>query len=307
MFLALAAIGLASCNGGFKKGDGGLLYNIHTDKSGTPAAIGDFMSLNLVAKNDADSVLFSTYDSGHPQFLLLQAPQTKGDVFSGIALLSEGDSATIKISIDSLFKGKQKPPGLKGKYLIYNVKVEKVIAKGKQTDQVFQGIVTAYVKKEADAVKDQEPKDIQKYITDSKLNFTKTASGLYYFVSKPGTGALPAVGDSVSVDYIGKFIGGKVFDTSIKAEAEKAKILNPMQPYQPIKIAVGTHGVIPGWDEALLLFNKGSKVTVIVPSSLAYGPQGNPPTINPYTPLVFEMEIMDIKHPSAAAPVAKNK
>ncbi len=304
MFLALAAIGLASCNGGFKKGEGGLLYNIHNDKSGTPAVVGDFMSLNLVAKNDADSVLFSTYDSGHPQYLLLQEPQTKGDVFSGIALLSEGDSATIKISIDSLFKGKQKPADLKGKYVIYNVKVEKVIAKGKQTDQVFQGIVTAYVKKESDAVKDKEPKDIQKYITDSKSNFTKTASGLYYFVNKPGTGALPTVGDTVSVNYVGKFVGGKVFDTSIKAEAEKAKILNPMQPYQPMKVAVGTRMVIPGWDEALQLFNKGAKVTVIVPSSLAYGEQGNPPVISPYTPLVFEMEIMDVKHPGAAS-VAK--
>ncbi len=305
MFLALAAIGLASCNGGFKKGEGGLLYNIHNDKSGTPAVVGDYMSINLIAKNDADSVLFSTYDSGHPQSLLLQAPQTKGDVFSGLALLSEGDSATIKISIDSLFKGKQKPAEVKGKYVVYNVKVEKVIAKGKQTDQVFQGTVTAYINKEAEAIKDREPKEIQKYITDSKLNFTKTPSGLYYNVSKPGTGALPAIGDTVSVNYVGKFVGGKLFDTSIKAEAEKGKILNPMQPYQPIKVAVGLRNVIPGWDEALQLFNKGSKVTVIVPSSLAYGPQGNPPVINPYTPLVFEMEIMDIKHPGATAPVAK--
>ena len=34
MFLALATIGLASCNGGFKKAPGGLLYNINIDKSG---------------------------------------------------------------------------------------------------------------------------------------------------------------------------------------------------------------------------------------------------------------------------------
>ena len=29
MFLALASMGLASCNGGFKQGDGGMLYDIH--------------------------------------------------------------------------------------------------------------------------------------------------------------------------------------------------------------------------------------------------------------------------------------
>ncbi len=305
MFLALAAMGLASCNGGFKKGEGGLLYNIHTDKSGPVAAVGDFMSLNVIIKNDGDSVLLNTYDSGHPQYLILQKPGFSGDVMAGIALLSEGDSATIKISADTLFKGKPKPPGFKGKYIMYDVKVEKVIAKGKLTEQVFQGEVTNFVKKEADAVKGKEPIQIQKYITDSKLNFTKTASGLYYIVTKPGAGALPAVGDSVSVNYTGKFVNGKVFDTSNKAEAEKGKIFNPMNPYQPIKVAVGQRQVIPGWDEGLQLFNKGTKLTLIVPSSLAYGQQGNPPTIAPFTPLVFDMEITDIKHPSAAAPTAK--
>jgi hypothetical protein len=133
MFLALAAAALASCNGGFKKGEGGLLYNIHTDKSTPAVQVGDFASLNVVAKNDGDSVLFSTYESGHPQYLLLQKPAFKGDIYDGLLLLSEGDSATIKLSADSIFKNGQRPPNFKGKYLIYDIKVEKVIAKGKLT------------------------------------------------------------------------------------------------------------------------------------------------------------------------------
>jgi FKBP-type peptidyl-prolyl cis-trans isomerase FkpA len=50
----------------------------------------------------------------------------KGDISAGFCCLSEGDSATIKTNIDSMFKkGQPRPPGLKGKYVIYQVKVEK--------------------------------------------------------------------------------------------------------------------------------------------------------------------------------------
>src|ERR1700749_4388270 len=114
MFLALAAIGLASCNGGFKKGEGGMLYNIITDKSGPTIQPGDFVSLNLTLKTDADSVVGSTYENGLPFMQPIQKPQTKGDVISGIEMLSEGDSAIIKVNIDTLTKGHPRPPSLKG-------------------------------------------------------------------------------------------------------------------------------------------------------------------------------------------------
>ncbi len=293
MFLALAAAALASCNGGFKKGEAGLLYNIHTDKSTPVIQVGDFASLNVVAKNDADSVLFSTYESGHPQFLLVQAPQIKGDVFSGIALLSEGDSATIKIPADSLFKGGQRPPNFKGKYLVYDIKVEKVIPKGKLTDQVFQDNVTTYINTQKEAEKSGEPKKIESFIAGTKLTYNKTASGLRYIITKPGSGPTIAVGDTAVVHYVGKFFNGKLFDTSIKAEAEKAKQVNPQAPYQPIRVAVGQRAVIEGWDEGLQLLNKGAKASFVIPSSLAYGEQGNGP-VGPFTPLTFDVEIVDI-------------
>ncbi|GAB2971095.1 hypothetical protein GCM10027049_00740 [Mucilaginibacter puniceus] len=293
MFLALAATALASCNGGFKKGEGGLLYNIHTDKSTPVAQVGDFLSLNVVAKNDGDSVLFSTYETGNPQFLLLQAPQTKGDVFSGIALLSEGDSATVKVSADSLFKGGPKPPNFKGKYLIYDIKVEKVIPKGNLTDQIFQDNVTSYINAQKETLKTGEAKKIENYIAGTKLNFNKTASGLRYVITKPGSGPNIAVNDTAVVRYVGRFFNGKIFDTNIKAEAEKAKMVNPDAPYQPIHFVIGQRAVIQGWDEGMQLLNKGAKASFVIPSSLAYGEQGNGP-VAPFTPLTFDVEIVDI-------------
>ncbi len=247
MFLALAAIGLASCNGGLKKGPGGLLYNIIVDKSGPALKEGDFLAINFIEKTDADSVLGSTYENGHPVPLIMRKPQYKGDIFAGLMLLNEGDSAIIKTNIDSTSaKGQPRPPGMKGKYLVFVVKVEKVIAKGNLSDQVFQGRCNAYVQSLADMAKKQEPVKIQKYIADNKLKVNQTPSGLYYIITKEGSGTKPAAGDTAVVNYLVKSLAGKVFETSVKAEAIKAKIpvdpRNPYKPERPALFPVGTVG-----------------------------------------------------------------
>src|SRR6195952_1879799 len=164
MFLAFAALGLVSCNGGFKKGNGGLLYDIHVDKGGQKIKVGDFISLNLIAKTDGDSVLMSTYEAGHPIITLLQKPQSSGDIFAGVELLAEGDSATIKTNIDSMFKKGMRRPPLKGKYVVYEVKVEKVIPKGNLNDTAFNGRITNYMKGQADVMFKAEPAKIKKFI-----------------------------------------------------------------------------------------------------------------------------------------------
>ncbi|OKS88400.1 FKBP-type peptidyl-prolyl cis-trans isomerase [Mucilaginibacter polytrichastri] len=300
---AVAAIGLASCNGGFKQGDGGLLYNIVDDKTTPVIKGGDFISANIITKTDGDSVLYSSYDAGKPVAFPMPAKLPyKGDVYSALLMMSEGDSAVIKINADSLFKKNlPKPPGFKGKYIIYEVKINKVIQKGTLTDQLFAAKIDDYFKGEAAKVKGLEAGKISKYIADNKLNVTKTDSGLYYQITTPGTGAVPNKGDTVVVNYTGRFLNGKVFDTSNKETAQKAKIFNPMQPYQPIHIPVGVGGVIAGWDQGLQLLNKGAKATFVIPSKLAYGERGMQ-AIGPYTPLTFEVEIINIIHPNPNAP-----
>ena len=302
MFLALAAMGLAGCNGGFKKGDGGMLYNIITDKSGPSIQPGDFISVDLVLKTDADSVIGSTYEMGHPFMNLMQKPPAKGDIYSGLMLLSEGDSAIIKLNIDSANKGRPRPPGEKGKYQVYVIKVQKVIQKGNLSEQVFSGRYMAYVKSLSDEAKKQEPIKIQKYIADNKLKVSKTDSGLYYVVTKEGSGIKPVAGDTVVVNYTLKLTSGKAVETSVKSDAVKYKLpVSPMNPYKPIRFPIGQKGMIKGWDQGMRLLNKGSKATLVIPSSLAYGEQGNG-QIPAFTPLIFDIELVDIVHPDPNAP-----
>lgn len=303
IILALASIGFASCNGGLKQDEGGMLYQIYVDKDGPKIQTGDFISVNLIAKTDRDSVLFSTYDAGHAVQTVVPKPQFKGDIFSGLGKLAEGDSAVIKILADSMFKkGSPKPPGFKGNYLVYLVKVDKVISKGKLSDQVFQGRIADYMKSLGDVAKKQEPITMKKYAAAHKLNVQTTADGLQYVIVQQGTGPKIAVGDTAVVNYTGRLLSGKVFDTSIKDTANAAKMqVDPMRPFKPIRFPVGQRKVIPGWDEALLLLNKGSKVELIIPSSLAYGERGVS-IIGPFTPIAFDMELVDIVHANPNAP-----
>jgi FKBP-type peptidyl-prolyl cis-trans isomerase len=303
MFVALAAIGFASCNGGFKKGDGGLLYNIHTSKGATHIKEGDFVSLNMVVKTDGDSILVNSYEAGKPVIMPMPKPQAKGDIYAGILLLGEGDSATFKVSTDSIFKGgQQRPPGLKGKFLIFQVNINKVIAKGALTEQVFRGRIQDYLKTLTDAMKAQEPGKIKKYIADHNLKTTKTASGLNYVITTPGSGPVPAIGDTAVVNYTGRLPSGKIFETSVKEVAVKEKQpIEPGRQFAPLRIPVGMAKVIPGWDEGLQLMNKGSKAVFVIPSDIAYKEQGVGP-IGPYTPIIFEMEMVDIVKPNPNAP-----
>ena len=300
MFLTLATLGLASCNG-FKKGDGGMLYKIVEDKSGPSIKPGDFVSLNVIIKNDADSVMMNSYEAGARQ-QLIEKVQQKGDILSGLLELSEGDSAIFKMNLDTMFKGRTRPPNVKGKYITYIIKIEKVIPKGNLSEEVFKGRYDDYMKTQADAAKKLEPGKIKKYIDDKNLKVTETTSGLKYEITKEGSGPKPAIGDTVVINYVGRFINGKAFEASDKAQAIKEKLpVNPGNPYKPLRFNIGGTGMIKGLAEGLSLLNKGSKAVFILPSSIAYGEQGNGP-IQPFSPLVFEIELLDIIHPNPNAP-----
>ncbi|RYU90508.1 FKBP-type peptidylprolyl isomerase [Mucilaginibacter terrigena] len=302
--IAIAALGFASCKGGFKQAEGGLLYNIRTDKSGPLVKPGDFISLNLTLKNEGDSVIGSTYDQGRPAPQIVEKTTRKGDVTSIFTLLSEGDSATVKVNIDSMFKkGAPRPPGLKGKYIIYEIKVDKVIERGNSTEAVFQAHITDYFKAQVDRMKKAEPVKMKKYVEDKKLKVTTTASGLQYEITKQGTGPNLVNGDTAVVNYTGSLLNGDVFDSSVKEDAKKIKrAMDPARKYEPYRFAVGSGTVIRGWDEGFLLLNKGSKATLVIPSELGWGEQGSQGMIPAFAPVVFTVEVLDIIKPDPNAP-----
>jgi FKBP-type peptidyl-prolyl cis-trans isomerase len=301
MFLIVAAAGLASCNGGFKQAPAGLLYEIHVDKSGPKIKDGDFISVNVIEKTEGDSVMLSTYEQGSPSYLVMRK-SPPGNVLEAFRYLAEGDSATIKSNMDSLFKKGMQRPRIKGKYIVYDVKIEKVIPHTKGNDSAWNNEIKKYLAANNEVLRKGEAAKMKKYIDQNKLVGTTTPSGLFYVVNKPGTGDKPAVNDTAEVFYTVKFLSGKMLETNIKEVAQKNNTYNPGLPYKAIRVPVGVKKVIPGWDEGLQLMSKGEKATFVIPSRLAYGEQGYSGAIPPYSSLVFEIEMVNIIHPNPNAP-----
>ena len=159
----------------------------------------------------------------------------------------------------------------------------KIIREGKEAQKFDAPKVFEEVQVEAKkAAAEKAKKDAAKFtdfIKDHYPDAQKTASGLYYVHTVEGTGAQPTAASTVEVHYEGRFMDGKVFDSSI-ARGET--------------ISFGLNQVIKGWTEGLQLMKVGGKTTFIIPYNLAYGEQGRP-GIPAKSDLVFDVELFDVK------------
>ncbi len=99
---------------------------------------------------------------------------------------------------------------------------------------------------------------------------------------KTGTGAEAKAGDQVSVQYIGVlYDNGTKFDSSYDHG-------------QPFSFKLGGGQVIPGWDQGVAGMKAGGRRELIIPPELAYGAQGQPPTIPPNATLVFVIDLVKV-------------
>ncbi len=105
-------------------------------------------------------------------------------------------------------------------------------------------------------------------------------SGLQYIVLKEGNGKKPGPATMVTVHYEGSLTEGKIFDSSYK---------------RGTPATFGVHQVIRGWTEALQLMPIGSKWRLFIPSSLGYGERGAGGSIPPYSTLIFDVELLDMR------------
>jgi FKBP-type peptidyl-prolyl cis-trans isomerase FkpA len=273
---------ILSKNEGFKKANVGLYYKFinHNETAVKVRQINDIIvKMNCVFKlKSNDSILvnsnFFKQSSNNTVQFILPYGNSDGLLIDGLKMMAKNDSATFLISAGLFYlkslKYNEMPVFIKtGDYLQVDIKI--------------LDVQTSYEKEKNEiAMEIGEKPQIEKYIVDSKIKATPTASGLYYTETQKGKGALAKAGNEVTVNYTGKLLNGQVFDSS---EGKP----------EPFKFILGQGMVIPGWEEALLLMAKGGKATLLIPSNLAYGARGAGGVIPPYSPLVFELELLDIK------------
>jgi len=124
-----------------------------------------------------------------------------------------------------------------------------------------------------------EQNEIIAYCDEKSLPLKRSESGLFYMITEEGNSAKPKWGSKVSVQYTGRFLDDRIFDSSYDKR-------------RPLITYVGEG--IEGWNEALQIIDEGGKMIAILPSHLAYGESGFTGIIQPNTILRFDIHLEKI-------------
>jgi len=289
--IILAVVLISSCkNGKEKSTPSGMKYITYRELNGRKPVEGDWVTVQMVYKQDDDSVLFDSRKLGKPLRFALPKSKFEGSFEEGLMLIGEGDSASFFIDADSMFKyviskqeGVMKNRPQPGSKLRFDVSLLRV--------QPYKEAEMEIAVDESNQEK-AERKTLEAYLIEKNIQAEKKPGGYYIVMQSPGKGAPVKNGDRVSVLYTGRFLNGVMFDSNA----------NSGKPYT---FTVGNNEVIKGWDMAVQQLRKGDKVMLIIPSALGYGKdgikRGNSMRyfIPPYSTLVFDFEVMETTSLSA--------
>jgi FKBP-type peptidyl-prolyl cis-trans isomerase len=125
---------------------------------------------------------------------------------------------------------------------------------------------------------------IEKHIKEKHANAKHVEDSLYVLNNTPGTGKAVSNGDDVEVKYKGMFLDGRVFDQSAD-HGGKGTFSFVYSPDVPL---------IQGWIKVIGKMKEGEKITVLIPSWLAYGAHGTGGLIPGNTPLLFDIEVVKV-------------
>jgi FKBP-type peptidyl-prolyl cis-trans isomerase FkpA len=283
ILLALFILSIAACNMNYEKTPSGLAYKIFKGKSTVKAKPGQFAKFNMrYILADRDSTFSSTYGKIPAYSAIDTGKRVKYSFMEILPLMSEGDSAEVSISIDTL-----KNMGLIPKY--DNMFVQGQIIKCKvQLLKLFNNekdVIDDY-QKSIDKEKNAETKALENYMAKHNLKGTKTKNGAYVVIENAGDPSLKADSGKVAVlMYKGYLENGTVFDTNMDTTKGHT---------DPIQVSVGSRGSIQGFSECFPYFGKGGKGKFLIPSMLGYGgtPQGA--DIPAFSNLIFDIQVIDV-------------
>ncbi|HTB30512.1 MAG TPA: FKBP-type peptidyl-prolyl cis-trans isomerase [Bacteroidia bacterium] len=268
----------------------------HDSKGATPK-MGDIAFVRIMYKRSDDSVLFNSHAGNRNDSTSIIPLSLKssfhGSLEDGITLMAAGDSASFLLNADSVylkaFKLKVLPMFIKpGSNLKFYIKLVKFETLQQMKDDQLAMIEKRKV--EAKRMQSTEGAVIEKYLADNKINVKPLILDSLYILERSGkaTGKSINDGDSVEIKYTGMLLDGTIFDQSDKGDGGKGtyKFLYKHNAQ-----------LIRGWLEVLPTMHEGEKVRFLLPSGVAYGPNAAGKDIKPYSPLLFEIEVLKIISP----------
>ena len=284
----------SACTEPFKKAKAdGTEYKIISG-GGKLVSAGNVLEMSLVVKYK-DSVLYSTFESGMPEYAPYDTskyPPLYKEIFKRV---HQGDSIMIRTSTDTLIKMGQAAPFMKkGEYIMQGYRIAKVYTTQTEADRAKAAAsvvaeARAKVKGAEQAKKDEVI--LQDYFKKHNIKTVKAPMGTYVEILQEGTGPNADTSNILSVNYTGRTIDGKMFDSNTDSSK---KHVEPLYANLTNDRSVGIGGVIKGWSDGLGLLNKGAKARIYIPSALAYGPSSKGEDIKPNSILMFDIDVLDI-------------
>ena len=288
---------MVACSGtdseGFKKTDNGLYYRFDKQNpDGQQVQEGDVLVGELTIRFDT-TVIFT--NKGEARRIAQASPNYEIKIGEGLLMMHVGDVATFAMDADSAAKyvdPNMMPPTYeqgKGQKLYYEISLQDIVSSEEleQERANFNNSMEERMK--------SEPDDIAAYVKANNITVKPTADGLYVIVKKKGNGPKVAMGKQISVNYTGRLLDGTIFDSSVESDARKSDNYNPQRPYEPMTYTVGRDKLIEGWEQGVMGQPEGTVLQLVIPSALGYGPRGAGNRILPYSPLVFDIEIVSVK------------
>lgn len=282
LMLAVFAFMFFSCDminyPGFKKTKSGIYYKIHKDNDSDTARVRTGSIVTMVLQyGTKDSSFFNSVDMPEPILIPIIESQYEGDLYEGLKLLKQGDSATFILKAGPVFTTTFQRPTLPDNIteesdFYFNVKINKV-----QTEEEIQREIEI----ENMVRQKEEMARLEQYITENAIQTSPTTTGLYFIETKKGTGKSPVQDGYCSAHYTVTILdGNRLFSSYDKNEA--------------VDFKVGSQFENEGFQEAIRMMKEGGKATVIIPSSMAFGAQGMEGFVPPFSTLVYEIELVKV-------------
>ncbi len=266
---------LVACQSNGIETEHGYRFINHTKKNGIKPQPGDYVLIQHYVWV-GDSMMSSTARNfGGPReyemYTKDNLPVRVPAIYDGLRLMSEGDSATVYEKIDT-FLQKFIPPTLKdAKEVRHEVVLLDVITKQEKEKE------RAEVAARFSSVRNKTQEILNQYRAGKLAGLTTTASGLKVLIEEKGNGAPIKAGEQVKVHYYGCLMNGTMFDNSYERG-------------EPYAFPANVGQMIPGFDEGVMLLNRGGKGVFFIPAKLGYGAQAAGP-IPPNSDLVFYVEV----------------
>ena len=302
----ISLLALIACTSPYKKGDKGFEYKIIPTGNGKVLSYGNFFKFHMNQRYlnlKKDTLLFDTRDN-MPRIEQFDSASVPAGYISMLNNAKEGDSIVMRILTDSIFKESllPMPPFMEnGGHIYTTVKILNVFENRHQADSANRAELRkngyniykkAIAKIEKDIEKDKvqietDSKLISTYLDNKKMKYLRSKWGTFTVVREEGAGAQIAFNDVVVLYYKGKTLdSGKIFDSNMDPRFSNT---------DPLEVYMSRPGnFMKGLTDALLQLKKGTKATIYIPSSLAYGKKGKLPAIRPNENIQFDIEIIGV-------------